>query len=347
MPLFRTILIAADFSGSSRQAFRVACSFARADEARMIVLHVVEPLYVAEEPVYFGQHTVHFSVVERDPSEYELLKRGLCQSYVPDHPLEVEYRTRDGIPAEEILGSAEELGCDLVVMGTHGRTGLDRLLTGSVAESVLRKAHCPVLALRSPTHLTATPETGDEVPRSPDAIPCAGAPAESAPPQEQEAASLPIRTILSPTDYSDRSEAALSVARTLARDEGARLIVLHVAPVEILLAGIAGVGMDPRLYRDGLEEVRGRLDGPDLAYPVESRLRRGDAAKEILGSAEELGCDLIVMGTHGRSGLGRLLIGSVAEAVLRGARCPVLTVKSPPPATRSAGEPPSRLMTVP
>ena len=134
MPLFQTILVAADFSESSRQAFRVACSLARADKTRMIVLHVVEPLYVAEEPVYFGQQTVHFSVVERDPGEYESLQRRLRQSYVPDHPLEVEYRTRDGTPAEEILSSAEELGCDLIVMGTHGRTGLDRLLSGSVAE---------------------------------------------------------------------------------------------------------------------------------------------------------------------------------------------------------------------
>jgi nucleotide-binding universal stress UspA family protein len=347
MSLFRTVLIAADFSKSSREAFRVACSFARADKPRMIVLHVVEPLYVAEEPVYFGQQTVHFSVVERDPGEYESLKRRLCQSYVPDHPLEAEYRTQDGAPAEEILSSAEELGCDLIVMGTHGRTGLDRLLAGSVAESVLRKARCPVLALRSPSHLTATPETGDEAPRSPGAIPGAGAPVESAPPQEQEVVRLPMRTILSPTDFSDRSEAALSVARSVARDQGARLIVLHVAPVEVVY-GTIPVSQDLRGYQDSLEVLRGRLGEPDLMYPVEVRLSQGRATAEILRVAEELGCDLIVMGTHGRSGLGRLLMGSVAEAVLRKARCPVLTVKSRLPATRSAaGQPLSRLMTVP
>ena len=106
--------------------------------------------------------------------------------------------------------------------------------------------------------------------------------------------------------------------------------------------------MDLRFYQDALEEVRGRLDGPDLNNPVETRLRQGDAAEEILSSAEELGCDLIVMGTHGRSGLGRLLMGSVAESVLRKARCPVLTVKSPLSTTASAsGKSPPSLIMVP
>jgi nucleotide-binding universal stress UspA family protein len=332
MTLFQKILVAADFSESSLQAFRVACSLARADETRMIVLHVVEPHYVAEEPVYFGQPTVQYSVVERDPGEHELLQRQLRECYVPDHPLEVEYRTQDGTASEEILSSADELACDLIVMGTHGRTGLDRLLTGSVAEAVLRKARCPVLALRSPNHLTAMPEASDEAMRSPGTIPGVVVPSQSIPPQEQEPARLPIQTILYPTDFSEPSEAALSVARSFAHDQGARLIILHVAPVE-LAGGGPLVPMDPRFYQDAIEEVRRRLNGSDLNYHVETRLRQGDAAEEILSLAAELGCDLIVMGSHGRSGLGRLLMGSVAEAVLRGARCPVLTVKVPQAAT--------------
>jgi len=89
------------------------------------------------------------------------------------------------------------------------------------------------------------------------------------------------------------------------------------------------VPMDPRFYQDALEEVRRRLNGSDLNYHVETRLRQGDSAEEILSLAAELGCDLIVMGTHGRSGLGRLLMGSVAELVLAEADCPVLVVKSP------------------
>ena len=69
------------------------------------------------------------------------------------------YLVRDGDPAATILAAAAELGCDMIVMGTHGRSGLERLLTGSVAETVMRQARCPVLVLRSPEHLIATPGT--------------------------------------------------------------------------------------------------------------------------------------------------------------------------------------------
>jgi nucleotide-binding universal stress UspA family protein len=88
------------------------------------------------------------------------------------------------------------------------------------------------------------------------------------------------------------------------------------------------VPRDPAVYRQALDEMRGRHDGPDLKLPVESVVREGDAAAEILRAAEELRCDLIVMGTHGRTGLGRLLMGSVAEAVLRRAPCAVLAIRA-------------------
>jgi nucleotide-binding universal stress UspA family protein len=86
--------------------------------------------------------------------------------------------------------------------------------------------------------------------------------------------------------------------------------------------------IDPSEYTRSLIDMRRNVDGPDLKYPVETRLTDGDPAGEILVVAKKLGCSLIVMGTHGRSGLGRLLMGSVAEAVVRGASCPVLAVKS-------------------
>jgi len=101
---------------------------------------------------------------------------------------------------------------------------------------------------------------------------------------------LAIRTVLHPTDFSERSEFAFRLACSLARGYGARLVVLHVA----------------------------------------------EPPMEILGVAEETKCDLIVMGTHGRTGLGRLLMGSVAEQVVRKATCPVLTVKTPQPQVSSS-----------
>ncbi len=294
---FRTILVAADFSEGSRQAFRVACSLAHAERTRIVVLLVIEPNYVAAEPVYLGQQTVAFDPTAREPSFYETLKRRLREVYVPDRGLDVEYVTsEEGDTALAILLRADELRCDLIALGTHGRTGLDRLLTGSVAETVLRKAHCPVLALRSPQ----LPQ-GDK----------------------------PIRVIIHPTDFSERSETALQIARRLTCDHGAQLIILHVAPPEILIDGKSAVAIDPLVYRVPLEELCERVAGRDLKNAPDPRLGRGDAATEILHTTREFQCDLIVMGTHGRTGLGRLLMGSVAEKVLRGADCPVLTVRVP------------------
>src|SRR5262249_47963001 len=99
------------------------------------------------------------------------------------------------------------------------------------------------------------------------------------------------------------------------------------------------VPVDPGVYREALAEECQLIDGPDLKYPVETRLARGDAAEEILRAATELDCGLIVMGTHGRTGLSRLLMGSVTEYVVPRADCPVLAVKTPRGAEASAPEP--------
>jgi nucleotide-binding universal stress UspA family protein len=135
-----------------------------------------------------------------------------------------------------------------------------------------------------------------------------------------------IRVVLQPTDFSDASEAALRVARSLARDLGARLVILHVMPSDIVVSE-AVFPLDPTSYENALAAMRERLDGPDLKYPVEVRLRQGTAAHESLRLAKDVGCDLIVIGTHARTGLGRLLLGSVADAVLPRADCPVIVVK--------------------
>jgi nucleotide-binding universal stress UspA family protein len=297
MPPFRTILVAADFSESSRDAFQVACALARAEKTRLLIVNVVEPLYVAEEPVYRGQLNVPFSIAERDPGYYKHITERLRQFYVPDHSVDAEYRTLDGTPAEEILRAP----CDLIVMGTHGRTGLDRLISGSVAETVLRRASCPVLALRS----------RDCEPTS----------------QEEAPATTSIRTILHPTDFSDCADDALRVARSLAREHGAQLIILHTIPMESVPIELALPPVDRRACQTALEVRAARLNGPELDLPAKTKLADGDAAEEIIRTADEAECDLIVMGTHGRSGLGRLLMGSVAESVLRRASRPVLAVK--------------------
>jgi nucleotide-binding universal stress UspA family protein len=137
---------------------------------------------------------------------------------------------------------------------------------------------------------------------------------------------LPIRTILHPTDFSDRSGYALHLACALARDHGARVDILHVTPRPFLAYGEGVIPPDPEFVS---QEARQRLD-------TRRRIEEGDEAEVILRVARETPADLIVMGTHGRTGLGRLLMGSVAEQVVRRASCPVLTVSTPFPPTPDA-----------
>ena len=144
----KTILHPTDFSDSARYAFRLACSLAKDHGARLIVMHVPPAPRVS---LYEGVPIVQ----QLDESEAETAAR--LHSLKPNHfKLAIDYRMEKGIPAEEILRVAKESKCDLIVMGTHGRTGLTRLLMGSVAEQVLRHSNCPVLIVKSPYSETAT-----------------------------------------------------------------------------------------------------------------------------------------------------------------------------------------------
>jgi nucleotide-binding universal stress UspA family protein len=140
-----------------------------------------------------------------------------------------------------------------------------------------------------------------------------------------------FRTILHPTDFSEQSEAAYRLACALARHHRCRLLVAHV--LEIPAAAYLGGGFVPDTsseLREAQEKLR-RLRLEEEGGAVEQHLLSGEPAAEIVRLAEELKCDLIVMGTHGRTGLRRLVVGSVAEGVLRTAPCPVLVTKALPP----------------
>lgn len=140
---------------------------------------------------------------------------------------------------------------------------------------------------------------------------------------------LPIRTILHPTDFSKRSSFAFRFSCALARDYGARLLLLHVGPKPIVMYGEGVIPADPEKFRAQLREKLDELQPEDAKIPVERLFLEGDPVAEILKAAQENNCDLIVMGTHGWSGLNRLLMGSTAEGVMRKAVCPVLTVRTP------------------
>jgi nucleotide-binding universal stress UspA family protein len=140
---------------------------------------------------------------------------------------------------------------------------------------------------------------------------------------------FPIRTILHPTDFSATSDAALVHACALAKDYGAKIVVLHVWEPLIVMGG----EKYPQVPPNDVEETIARLDMlpiPDASVKVTRKVVVGEPPEEIVREAKERPCDIIVMGTHGHSGLARALLGSVAEGVLRHATCPVLTVRSVP-----------------
>jgi nucleotide-binding universal stress UspA family protein len=140
---------------------------------------------------------------------------------------------------------------------------------------------------------------------------------------------LPIKTILHPTDFSEVSEAALRLARALARDYKGRLVILHVVPPPLshgeVVARRQGDG-----YHEDLWRMLDRMPPEDTAVSVERRLEDGDPVETILRVAQEEGASLIVLGTNGRGTLGKLLLGSVTDQVLRRAPCPVLTTNALP-----------------
>jgi nucleotide-binding universal stress UspA family protein len=144
----------------------------------------------------------------------------------------------------------------------------------------------------------------------------------------KERSMFPIHTILHPTDFSERSANALQLACALACDYGARIVILHVVAPAAIIYGEGIVPPDPHEPSSKANEQLEQLEFP-AASRAERRVEEGDPALKILQVAGEINADLIVMGTHGRTGLGRLLMGSVAEEVVRRAVCPVLTVTNP------------------
>jgi nucleotide-binding universal stress UspA family protein len=150
----------------------------------------------------------------------------------------------------------------------------------------------------------------------------------------------PFKTILHPTDFSEHSELALRLAAALARDHRCRLVILHVVPSAAPIVGAGDIAQldrgeryqrELKVYQEEMKARLRQLKVPDKGIQVEYLFKEGDVAKLILRAAEEVSCDLIVMGTLGKSGFLRAVVGSVAEEIGRKAPCPVVTARLPRP----------------
>ena len=302
---FRSILVPLDGSALAEKALAAALQLARAmagraDAAsvRLILLRVVGPV----------------ALVAADPMLYdELMRMGVdeAQAYlktvvetVDAGPVQVEVQAVSGAPADAIVHFAEEHGVDLIVMSSHGRTGSSRWVYGSVAEKVLHHAPCATVIIRA--HVAV--------------------------------AMFQNRKILVPLDGSPLAERALEPALVIADAMQSDVTLLRVAPGrETLPQSTSPSGEDLGVVRDiaaaqeraeaeaYLQRIYGTRANRHLFFDVVTT--GGDIADAIVSYADERHVDLIVMSSHGRSGIGRWLHGSVAEKVLRGADCATLIIR--------------------
>jgi nucleotide-binding universal stress UspA family protein len=292
------ILLATDFSQCAARAQEYALFFAQTYSAKLDILHVLE-FQPGMDPEYHI-NTLYLEELRKDAARQleEFVRRAAQQG------LTATQREVLGIPSQRINEAAEEAHADLVVLGTHGRTGLEHILLGSTAERVVKGAPCPVLTVR--------------LAREREAM------AGRTPPS--------IQRILVPVDFSDCSMEAWEYALQVAKQFQATVTLLHVIePVSYGLDFTLSHSKDERKMRERLETRLLDMAGLLKSQGVRGRhvLRGGTPSDSILECVRQERSDLIVMGTHGRRGVSHFVSGSVAEAVLRRAECPVLTVKSP------------------
>jgi nucleotide-binding universal stress UspA family protein len=294
------ILCPVDFSDVSRRALEHAAALGRRQGARVVAVHVAPA--VATAPV--APAPVPGAAVAPSPEERRTRARELEElaSSIRASGGEVEARSREGDVVRSVLDEAESLGADLIVMGTHGKGGFERLVLGSVAEKVVRKAPCPVL--------TVSPPAADETP---------------APPRYDR--------VLCAVDFSEASPRALEYALLLAEEPRSEVALVHVVeePVYAFLPPERDLGNE-RYWKELLQRAEEHLEeflpeNADQLCAPSLHVRKGRVPQEILSLARERDVQAIVMGVHGRGVLERLFLGSVTNHVLREANCPVLTVR--------------------
>lgn len=301
----RRILCPVDFSDFSRRALDHALVLAHWYKARVTLLHVREIAPLAAYAPGSGVVPSALLTPEDRQSILDGMKR-LAESEAGTGAA-VDFEIAQGHVANAIVAQAADARSDLIVMGTHGRSGFERLVLGSVTEKVLRKAVCPVL--------TVPKAIGDVVPASPL-----------------------FKHIVCAIDFSDCSVHALEHALSLAQEADAHLTVLHVVEVPSNLAEdahetvLAGPPSLKEYIAATESERQARLKDavPDSvrAYcTVDTVLASGKPYREILRVATERASDLVVIGVHGRHPADLLFFGSTAQHIVRQATCPVLTLR--------------------
>ncbi len=291
----KCVLVATDFSEYSKVALDICLGVSKCMKTKLYVLHTIEKL--PHDYRHLLSSTTHSNMKQK--LEEEAMEK--IKAMLPGELLENEDIipiVRFGKPFLEIIKVAKEKKVDLLAIGTHGRAGVDRVILGSVAERVVRKAHCPVMVIRGRKYVG-------------------------------------FKRIIVPIDLSDCSRIALEYAAATARAHKSKLTILHVFEESFVKPYVNAANSEEeaneiikeieRVNESKYDEFLKTVDLRGVEY--EKLLKKGIPESDIVETAMEQQANLIVMGTHGRSGIKHILIGSTAEEVVRNVHCDIIIVK--------------------
>lgn len=287
----KRILVATDFSEQAAKALEAALSLGERQKAEIHLVHALEVALPLFEP---------YAVVV--PADWVGEARKLAQEKLAEAHAAITARGLTGtthlgdVPAAHAIADrAREIGADLVVIGTHGHTGLKHVLLGSVAERTVEYAPCSVWTVKG------------------------------------EGVGTPLETIVAGSDFSDGGGAAVATAAEWARDFGAKLHLVHALQIPMPLIAPYEVAIPEGVIEGARREAKRQLDEVAQGLSgvtVTTELATTPAHAALVDAAQRLSAGLIVTGSRGLTGLKHALLGSVAERTLRYAPCGVLTVRT-------------------
>jgi nucleotide-binding universal stress UspA family protein len=297
--LFDRILVAIDDSEPGKTAVTLGARLAREHNGELILCHSVNWLPLVVELESSG------AVIDPEPTLESMSQHGeslLVQAELSAQAQGVRARCHltDGEPAKAILMLAGKLDCRLIVMGTNARGGLERLFIGSTTEAVLRGSTIPVLTVHPGTKLTPEPQRCFE-------------------------------RIVVGTDASETARAAVEAVIELAAADACHVLFCSVVDIDSVVGsrGYYDTAIHAGLYDNAQRAVDDAVKtarGNDVG--AEGRIADGSASRGLVALAKRENADLIVTGSHGRGGVRRMLLGSVAETVVRTSPVPVLVIRS-------------------
>jgi nucleotide-binding universal stress UspA family protein len=296
---FGLILVGEDESEPAEAATQLAVELAaREPGSHVVFCHVVDTSLLYDRAQIYDYDAM--PILGNIKDEMGVVLARAADLAAKKH-VDCEQLILDGNPLMKFLELAQKRNANLIVIGSHGRRGLQRLFLGSFAEHVVRRSHCPVLIVRDPK------------------------------------AAPTFQHVLVPVDGSRCSSAALDLAILTAKTHQGKITVLYALDVNRYVASLAGSGaefLDVDLLRDSLQATgRAFLDGAlarirAQGVPCDDRIDDRAAWEAIDGVASDLRADVIIMGTHGRHGLQRFFLGSTTERVLRSSTIPVMVVRA-------------------